>query len=155
MPDQEAPPQIVPKSLGDYLEVMSKAVFQTGISWRVVESKWPGIRDAFRGFKAEAVAELADPELDALTNDTRVIRNRRKIEAVVGNARRMLELEKSHGSFRDYLRSHDNFEAMVKDLRKQFKFPGDMGSYYFLYVVGEEVPSHEERMESSQRKTQR
>ena len=32
MPDQEAPPQIVPKSLGDYLEVMSKAVFQTGIS---------------------------------------------------------------------------------------------------------------------------
>ena len=35
----QAPTQIEIKSLGDYLEVMSKAVFQTGISWKVVESK--------------------------------------------------------------------------------------------------------------------
>ena len=152
MPEQQAPEQINPQSLGDYLEVMSKATFQTGMSWRVVESKWPGTRDAFRGFDADAVANLTESDLDALTNDTRIIRNRRKIEAVVENARRMLELEKSHGSFRDYLRSHDGFEATVKDLRKQFKFMGDTGSYYFLYVVGEKVPSHEEWMESHRRK---
>ena len=37
-----------------------------------------------------------------------------------------------------------NFDAKVKQLRKDFKFLGDFGSYYFLYVVGEEVPPHEE-----------
>ena len=152
MPGDQVPEQITPQTLGDYLEVMSKAVFQAGISWRVVESKWPGIRSAFRGFDIDAVANLTEPELDALTNDTQVIRNRRKIEAVVGNANRMLELERSHGSFRNYLRSHDGFDATVKDLRKQFKFLGDMGCYYFLHVVREEVPSHDQWMESRQRK---
>ncbi len=148
MPGQDEPERIVPKSLGDYLEVMSKAVFQAGISWRVVESKWPGIREAFRGFDAAAVADFAEPELDELTNDTRVIRNRRKLEAIVGNARRLLDLEKKHGSFQSYLRSHGDFGATTASLRKEFKFLGNMGCYYLLFVVGEEVPSHEEWMAS-------
>ncbi len=144
MPEQRAPDQIEPQSLGDYLEVMSKAVFQSGMSWKVVEAKWPGTREAFRGFDAQAVARLTPDDLDALTRDIRVIRNRRKLEAVVSNAGRMLELEAEHGGFRDYLRSHDGFEATVSDLRKQFKFLGDMGCYYFLSVVGEKVPPHDE-----------
>ena len=146
MPEGEAPEQIEPKVLGDYLEVMSKAVLQTGISWKVVESKWPGIRDAFRGFDAPTIADFTPDDLDELTKDARVIRNRRKLEAIIGNAAKMIDLESTHGTFREYLRSHDGFEATVTDLKKQFKFLGDMGSYYFLYVVGEEVPSHEEFM---------
>ena len=148
MPGQEEPERIDPKSLGDYLEVMSKDVFQAGISWRAVESKWPGTREAFRGFDAAAVADFAELELDELSNDTRAIRNRRKLEAIVGNARRMLDLEKKHGSFRSYLHSHGDFGMTVASLRKEFKFLGDMGCYYFLFVVGEEVPSHEEWMAS-------
>lgn len=144
MPEQGPPEQIEAQSLGDYLEVMSKAVFQSGISWRVVESKWPGIRDAFRGFDAQAVAAMGDRDVNELAQDTRVIRNRRKLEAIVGNANRMLELEAEHGSFQRYLRSHGDFDATVADLRKQFKFLGEMGCYYFLYVVGEDVPPHEE-----------
>jgi len=46
-----APEQIVPKSLGDYLEIQTKAVFQSGMSWKVVESKWPTIREAFNEFQ--------------------------------------------------------------------------------------------------------
>ena len=144
----EAPERVQINSLGDYLEVMSKAVFQTGISWRVVESKWPEIREALHGFDPEVIADFNEPELDTLGQDKRVIRNRRKLEAIVRNARRMLELDKSHGGFRNYLRSHDSFEDTVKDLRKQFKFLGETGSYYFLYVVGEEVPAHEEYVAS-------
>ena len=151
MPEYGAPKQIVPKSLGDYLEVMSKSVFQTGMSWSVVENKWPGIREAFRGFDAQAVAAMDERDIDALTADTRVIRNRRKLEAIVENANRLLQLEAEHGSFRSYLRSHGNFEATVRDLRKQFKFLGDTGSYVFLYIIGEEVPPHEE-WEASRRK---
>lgn len=140
----QAPQQIEPKSLADYLDVMSTSVFQSGISWRVVESKWPGTREAFHGFDPEAVVNLTPTEMDALAADTRVIRNRRKLEAVVQNARRMLELEERHGSFRAYLRSHGGFEETVADLRKQFRFVGDMGAFHFLYVVGEEVPSYED-----------
>ena len=152
MPEGEAPDRIEPKTLGDYLEVMSKAVFQSGMSWRVVETKWAGIRDGFRGFDAQAVATMGEPDIDTLATDTRVIRNRRKLAAVVENANRMLQLEAEHGTFRDYLRSHDSFAATVSDLRKQFKFLGETGSYFFLYVVGEEVPPHEEWEASRGRK---
>ena len=151
MPEHSAPPQIKPKRLGDYLEVMSKAVFQSGMSWQVVNKKWDGIRDAFRDFDAEAVARLGEREIDALAQDTRVIRNRRKIEAIIENANRMLALEAEHGGFRKYLRSHGGFEATVADLRKQFKFVGETGCYIFLYIVGEEVPPHEE-WEASRKK---
>jgi 3-methyladenine DNA glycosylase Tag len=138
----EAPAQIEPRSTDDYLEVMSKAVFQTGISWQVVEKKWPGIKEAFRGFDAEAVATLSPDDVDALMQDTRVVRNRRKLEAIVENARQMVDMEAEHGSFRAYLRSHGGFEPTVKDLRRRFKFLGDMGAYYFLWVVREEVPDY-------------
>tara|TARA_B100001146_G_scaffold111731_1_gene98651 strand:+ start:5078 stop:5329 length:252 start_codon:yes stop_codon:yes gene_type:complete len=80
------PDRIQPKRLGDYLEIMTKAVFQSGISWKVVESKWPGIKEAFRDFDAEAVSETSEQALDDLCQDTRVIRNRRKLSAIVSNA---------------------------------------------------------------------
>ncbi len=144
MPAYEEPKKIEPNGLGDYLEVMSKSVFQTGLSWRVVESKWPGIRSALRDFDAYDVADLRDEDVDALVQDTRVIRNRRKLEAIVGNANRMVQLEREHGSFKNYLRSHTDFDATVKAMRKDFKFLGEMGCYHFLYVVGEDVPSYEE-----------
>ena len=139
-----APEQIVPQRTGDYLEVMSKAIFQTGISWQVVHKKWPGIHDAFRGFDHRKVASLTEAEISELCADPRVIRNRRKIEAIVDNARLMLDLEEEHGSFKNYLRSHGDFEKTLADLRKRFKFLGEMGAFYFLYVVGEEVPSYED-----------
>ena len=140
----QAPERIEPQGSADYLEVMSRSVFQAGISWKVVGHKWPGTKAAFRGFDPQAIAAFTERDLDELTSDTRIIRNRRKIEAIVLNAVKMLELEKRHGSFRAYLRSHGGFEQTVADLRKQFRFLGDMGAYHFLYVVGEEVPSYHE-----------
>ena len=140
----EEPKQIKPKGLADYLEVMSKSVFQTGISWRVVESKWPGIREAFRGFDPVKVSKLTGEEMEALAQDTRIIRNRLKIQAIAGNARRMLELDKEYKGFRNYLRSKKTYDELTADLRKQFKFLGDIGSYHFLWVVGEKVPDWEE-----------
>ena len=131
---------------------MSKAAFQTGISWKVVENKWPGIKEALRDFDPVKIAQFSDKDIDDLTQDTRVIRNRRKLQAIVANARRLIELEEEHGSFKDYLRSHESFEDTVKNLRKEFKFLGNTGAYFFLHVVGEEVPSHEEWMASNRQK---
>ncbi len=142
----EAPTQITPKGLADYLDVLTKAVFQSGISWRVVEAKWQGTREALSGFDPETVAGLTPRDVDRLAADTRLIRNRRKIEATIENAETMLALEREHGRFKRYLRSFGDFEATAADLVKRFKFLGDMGAYYFLYVVGEAVPPHEEWM---------
>ena len=138
------PEKIHPHGLADYLEIMSKAVFQTGISWRVVDSKWPGIREAFKGFDPVAISHFNQKQIDALVEDTRVIRNRHKIVGIAENAQRMLELDKEHGGFQKYLRSFGSYEGLVKDLKKQFKFMGDSGIYYFLWVVGEKVPPWEE-----------
>ena len=86
MPEMQAPTLIEIKSLGDYLEVMSKAVFQTGISWKVVESKWPQLREAMRNFDIDSVATRSTDDLEELAQYTRVIRNRRKLAAIVHNA---------------------------------------------------------------------
>jgi DNA-3-methyladenine glycosylase I len=121
------PQRIQPEKLADYLEVMSKSIFQTGISWQVVENKWSGIQQALRGFDPDTIAHFTFRDVDQLVEDKRIIRNRRKLEAIVFNARRLLELDKEYGGFQSYLRSHGGFEATVKDLRKQFKFVGEMG----------------------------
>ncbi|MDP9282470.1 MAG: DNA-3-methyladenine glycosylase I [Chloroflexota bacterium] len=135
----EAPPQIKPRSIDDYLEQLSKSVFQAGISWRVVDAKWSTIKPAFRGFQVERVARMGDREIDALASDPRVIRSRPKIAAVVHNARAILELERD-GGFRKHLRSFDDYEDLATDLKKRFKFVGDSGTYHFLWTVSHAVP---------------
>lgn len=144
----EAPRQIKPTKLADYLEVMTKAVFQSGISWQVVEAKWDGFLEAFAGFDPATVAAFGGDDVDRLVEDTRIIRNRRKIEATVTNAETMLALDGEPGGFSGWLRSHADFDATVAALRGEFRFLGDTGAYYFLYVVGERVPSHEEWMKA-------
>jgi 3-methyladenine DNA glycosylase Tag len=139
----EAPPQIKPKSIDDYLEQLSKSVFQAGISWRVVDAKWATIKPAFRGFQVERVARMGDREIDALASDPRVIRSRPKIAAVVHNARAILDLERD-GGFRKHLRSFDDYEELATDLKKRFKFVGDSGTYHFLWTVSHPVPDWHE-----------
>jgi 3-methyladenine DNA glycosylase Tag len=137
-----APSQIDPQRLGDYLEAMTKSVFQAGMSWDVVNAKWPGFQKAFEGFDAERVAEYTPDDVDRLAADRDIIRNVRKIEATVRNAQTMCDLAAQHGSFKAYLDSLGDFEATVKDLRKRFAFLGDFGAYVFLYVVREPVPDY-------------
>jgi len=142
----EAPQQITPKGLPDYLEVVTRAIFQAGMSWRVIAAKWDGFREAFQGFDPEKVAAFTPDDIERLAADPRIVRNRRKIEATVLNAQALLELDREPGGFKGYLQSHGGFDATVADLRRHFKFLGDTGAYYFLYVVGEPVPPHEEWM---------
>jgi DNA-3-methyladenine glycosylase I len=144
----QAPTQIEPAGLADYLDVITRAVFQSGMSWRVVEAKWPGFRAAFAGFDPAVVAAYTGEDVERLAADTRIIRNRRKIEATVGNAQAMLALDDQPDGFVGWLRSRGDFDATVAALRGEFRFLGDMGAYYVLYVVGEDVPSHEDWMKA-------
>jgi len=141
----QPPKQIEPQGLSDYLEVLTKVAFQSGMSWRVIDSKWPGFREAFDGFDPDTIAGYGPDKLDALTGDTRIIRNRRKIEATIHNAQTLLDLDAEFGGFKNYLGSKGgDFDALMRDFRKRFKFVGAFGVFYFLYVVGEPVPEHDE-----------
>ena len=133
------PPQFTAKTLDDYLEHMSKPVFQAGISWRVVDAKWPTIKTAFHRFKIARVARMSDRDVDALAKDERVIRSRPKLAAIVHNAGEIMAIERETG-FKKYLRSFDDYEALEKDLRKRFKFLGPSGIYHFLWSVKQPVP---------------
>ena len=148
---QAPPARIEPKSLADYLEALTKAVFDAGLSWRVVEAKWPGFVEAFHGFDPDRVAGLTPPEVEALEHDTRIVRNRAKIEATVSNAAVMLQLDAEPGGFRAYLRSHAGFDETVADMKRRFKYVGDASLYHFLWVVGEPTPDHEAWMAAHSR----
>jgi DNA-3-methyladenine glycosylase I len=141
--EQGAPKQIKINSLNDYLEVMSKVVFQSGMSWKLIENKWPGIKEAFDNFDITKVADFDERDIERLSQDRRVIRNYKKLVAIASNARQILELDKQHGSFQKYIRSHADFDETLKAMRKDFKFMGPMGVYYFMHVIGEKVPQHE------------
>jgi DNA-3-methyladenine glycosylase I len=109
----------------------------------VIEAKWPGFLEAFNDFDPQIVAGYTPADVENLLADPGIIRNRRKIEATVHNAGEMLRLEREHGTFAAYLRSHGSYDATVRDLRRNFKFLGESGAYHFLYVVGEKVPDHD------------
>lgn len=137
------------RSLDDYLEAMTKSAFQSGISWDVIFAKWEGFREAFKDFDVSYVANLTPKDVDKLVKDTRIIRNRAKIEATVHNAQTLMDIGGDHKGFRKYLRSFKgDYEALVKDMRKKFKFLGDSGCYIFLYVVKEPVPEYHEWREA-------
>ncbi|TMF41876.1 MAG: hypothetical protein E6I24_12735 [Chloroflexi bacterium] len=114
-----------PRQLAGYLESMTRVVFSSGLNWRVVEAKWPAIREAFLDFEPERVARMSASDIDRLAGDSRVIRNVPKIEATVLNAKEVVAIGKTPDRFR-------------------FRYLGDHGTYYFLWSVGEKVPPWDE-----------
>ncbi|MGO0576705.1 DNA-3-methyladenine glycosylase I [Ornithinimicrobium panacihumi] len=79
------------------LERLCLEGFQSGLSWLTILRKRPAFRAAFAGFEAETVAEFTDADVDRLMEDEGIVRNRRKIEATVTNARATLALRESGG----------------------------------------------------------
>lgn len=83
----------------DWLAAMARGIFQAGISWKVVDNKWPGIEEAFLGFDPGRVSMLDEDAIDALLSDTRVIRSGPKILAILDNATFIREVAAESGSF--------------------------------------------------------
>ena len=73
-------------------EKFSLDAFQAGLSWLTILRKREGFRAAFAGFDVEKVARFGDSEVERLMGDGRIVRNRAKIEATIGNARAVLEM---------------------------------------------------------------
>lgn len=143
----EIPPRKKPADDNGYFEELTKAIFQAGFSWRVIRDKWPNFQKAFEGFDIATVAGYGEPDVERLVADKGIVRNRRKIEATLYNARVMWDLIEEYGSFHAYLRSLDGSEyaARRQELGRRFKNLGPTGVFTFLWCVNEEVPAWEDR----------
>ena len=143
----EVPPKVTPADDSGYFEELTKAIFRSGFSWRVVRNKWANFRLGFDDFHIFKVASYGIEEMERLFQDEGIVRNRRKIIATVENARKCRVIVADHGSFYSYLRSMDemDYRAKVKALTKDFWGLGNTGAFVFLHCVNEETPTWEER----------
>ncbi len=131
---------------------------QAGLSWQTILRKRENYRRAFDNFEPEKVAAYGEADRQRLLADAGIVRNRLKIDAIISNAQRFLEVQKEFGSFDRYiwqftghrtLRSpglitFENMpattaesEAMSRDLKKRgFRFVGPTICYAFMQAIG-------------------
>jgi DNA-3-methyladenine glycosylase I len=77
--------------------------FQAGLSWAIVLKKREAFREVFAGFDPKVIIGFSEADVEKLMQDSRIIRNRKKIEAVIRNARAFMEIQKEFGSFSQYI----------------------------------------------------
>lgn len=135
------PEVIAPRAIDDYFEVMTRAVFQAGVSWAQIARHWNAYRRAFSNFDVARVAAYGEPDVHAVLDEPGVLRHRRKIEATISNAQALLILIEEFGDFHSYAGSFASYLELAHDIKKRFKFMGDMNAWYLLFRVGEPVPS--------------
>lgn len=134
-------------------EKVSLEGFQSGLSWRTILAKRESFRRAFAGFDFTLVASFTESDVDRLLGDGGIVRHRGKIEAVLNNARRAVELVEECGSLATYFwkfepASHTlappqtvsvspNSIALSKDLKKRgWKFVGPTTAFAFMQAMG-------------------
>ena len=131
-------------------EALALTYFENGLSWATVFDKRNDLRRAFRGFDPVAVAAMTPRDVDRLMADTSIIRNRRKVESTVHNARVMAkhllaQLSWQHQPRKRYrLRSWDDgrmtspeSRQLAFSLRKAgFRLVGPVVAHSFMQTVG-------------------
>jgi 3-methyladenine DNA glycosylase Tag len=133
-------PRIADPTLSDHLAVMTRAIFQAGVSWAQIDGQWDRLVEAFEGFEPRKVARFGDKDVRRIMETPGILHSERKIRATIDNAKAMLTLEREHKSLGAYLRSHTSYAVLAADLRRTFKYVGDVSAYYYLFRVGEKVP---------------
>ena len=130
---------------------------QAGLSWLTILKKRENFRKAYDDFSVEKVAGFKDKKIEELLLNPGIIRNRKKIEASVNNAKKFLDIQESFGSFCNYIwdfvdgvpfvnewqNIHDIpattklSDMIAKDLKQRgFKFLGSTILYAHLQAVG-------------------
>ncbi len=122
---------------------MSRAIFQAGLSWKLIESKWGEYLRLFEDFDPVRVANYGEADIERIMADGGVVRTRKKIAGTIENAKALLRLDREHAGFANYLRSFATYEQLAASLRDEFVFLGPLSAYYFLFRVGEAVPRFE------------
>jgi len=133
-------------------EALTLGVFQVGLSWQVVFNKRAEFQRAFKGFVIAEVAGFTQGEIELLSTDATIIRNRGKIRATVDNARVMItatpplsDLVRQYATGRkraphhlaDLPTSSPDAAALSKELKSQgYRYVGPTSVYAFMQNVG-------------------
>lgn len=96
---------------------------QAGLSWSTILRKRDGYRRAFAGFDAAKVARFNRRSVQRLLADARIIRNRLKIEAAIGNARAFLTIQEEFGSFDAYIWRFVDGRPIVNRRKREDQIP--------------------------------
>lgn len=127
--------------------------FQSGLSWRTILAKRENFRAAFHHFDFEKIACFTQSDIERLLNDEGIVRHKGKIEAVINNAKRAIELVEQEGSLAKFFwgfepNKEDLSEpqtastseasiALSKALKKRgWKFVGPTTAYAFMQAMG-------------------
>jgi len=128
-----------PRTDKEYFNLLSRAVFSAGLGPKVVESRWTEMTKAFHGFDPAKVHKMSEDDVARLLGDPAVIRNRRKIEAVIRNAAAFVERAKEHKSFHAYLDilgAGTDLDAAAQSLSDTFTHLGRTSALFFLFSAG-------------------
>ena len=125
--------------------------FQAGLSWETILNKRENFREAFDQFDPHIIKGYEEDKIDELMNNKGIIRNRRKIEAAIVNAKVFLEIQKEWGTFSKYIwhftdgkivyetgkASSELSDKISKELKKRgMKFVGTTIVYAYLQSIG-------------------
>ncbi len=117
---------------------------QAGLSWETILKKKTNFFKAFDNFNIDKVSRYTEARKSKLMQDAGIIRNRLKIEAAVYNAKAIKNIQKQHGSFKNWL--DDNYpktrEEWVKLFKQTFRFTGGEIVNEFLMSTGYLPGSH-------------
>jgi DNA-3-methyladenine glycosylase I len=130
-------PAARPHNDDGYFEELTKSLFEGegGLSWQVVEAKWPGFRRAFSNFSVRDVADYTPDDVDRLMSDPAITKNLQKIEATIENAGEMMLVQMEHGSFGEYLESFATLEEAAEDVASRFRWLGPAAAAAFVKRV--------------------
>ena len=131
-----------------HLRRMAQEIFQCGLSWRIVLVKTPALKEAFHEFDVDRVARFAKRDVDRLMKNESIIRNRRKIEATIHNAKVFRELAETHGSYCKWFtklpaETVDAQAALYPLFKSTFKFMGPETTKCYLMGAGKIPQAHE------------
>jgi 3-methyladenine DNA glycosylase Tag len=136
-----------PASDDVYFENMTRVIFLAGLSWKMIDEKWPNFKKAFNNFSIVAAAKFDEKDIKRLMGDVSIVRNQAKIIATINNAKQLQNIKKEHGSFQSYLDKLDkskNYASAIKKLGKKFSRLGPSSARIFLYSVGEKIERPQE-----------
>ena len=137
------PEVIANPTAADVFAVMTRAVFQAGVSWAQIAKHWDVYHSAFAEFDSAQVARFDDVDVDRILNTPGILKMPRKVKATIENARALQEVLAEYGDFHLYVKSFTGYEAVARDIKKRFSFMGDMNAWYLLFRLGEKVPQFE------------
>lgn len=96
---------------------------QAGLSWLTILKRREGYRNAFAGFDAEKVAAFDNKKVEELMQNANIIRNRRKIESAINNARAFRKIQDELGSFSHYIWAFVNHTPIINQFKTMAEVP--------------------------------